>query len=520
MVDNPLHDAVLREAGKLLRQSAAKDVAVLGRIYRTAVAKVVGRRIDNQNAIELGRQYEQLLHRSLKISADGKSVEFLAQRNGWRKQTGSYYTPQALVQLLLDAALKPLLAHNPHPTICDPACGCGNFLVAAAQHVPASCLHGIDIDPVAVRLCQAAIPGAKIRRANTLLDESTAQFDLVIGNPPFSNAIEAGVTEDVKDQVRRRHPLLGGTADVAYYFLDRAVAMVKSGGCVAMVLPRAVLAAPAMEKWRASLPGHLRPNFVYAPPNCDLFGGAAVFVCLLVLGPEKICRYSFDDLSPSPGTQGEGEGAFANLKSPISNPQCWKTATITDANWWQALHNTTTFTGGTQLGDVLQVSASMTTGDAYDAVAYLVDDANVIGMRFVTTGLIDPNVCKWGEQGCRYLKRDYRHPVLVDSPQLTPSLRRRVQMAKRPKIIVAGLTKRIECFLDESGTYIGAVATFSIYHPTDDLAALRAACDALLAESTSEHFVAALGGTGLRGQHITMTKRFLQNICLRRMNAD
>jgi len=500
--DHSLHDAILNEAGKRLRQSPATDGAALGRIYRTAVAKVVRRRIACDHAIDLGRQYEQLLHRSIKISADGKAVEFLDQRNGWRKQTGSYYTPPALVRLLLDAALKPLLAVNPNPTICDPACGCGNFLVAAAQRVPASCLHGIDLDPVAVQLCRAAIPGAKIRQANTLLDDAPEQFDLVIGNPPFSNAIEAGITDDVKAEVRCRHPLLGGTADVAYYFLDRAVGMVKPGGRVAMVLPRAVLAAPAMDKWRASLPEQLRPNFVYAPPNCDLFGGAAVFICLLVLGPEKSCRFSLD------------ANEFFNLKSEISNLKYWQTTVITDVNWWQALHGAAIPAGGQKLGDVLEITASMTTGDAYDAVAHLVDDANAVGMRFVNTGLIDPNVCHWGQQYCRYLKRDYRYPVLVDSPRLTSSLRRRMLLAKRPKIIVAGLTKRIECFLDEDGKYIGAVSTFSLYHPTDDLAVLWAACDTLLADSTSENFVAALGGTGLRGQHITVTKRFLQSVPL------
>jgi hypothetical protein len=63
-----------------------------------------------------------------------------------RKTTGSYYTPDSLVQALLDSALDPVLdrveaeADDPAAallsvTVLDPACGSGHFLLAAARRI-------------------------------------------------------------------------------------------------------------------------------------------------------------------------------------------------------------------------------------------------------------------------------------------------------------------------------------------------------------------------------------------------
>ena len=118
-----------------------------------------------------------------------------------RKKTGSYFTPAALVDQLLETTVGPLAgealrAADPETrlleiTVCDPACGAGAFLVRAARliawylamyragisgriedelpaarrQVAAQLIHGVDISPLAVdlsRLVTAAtgyIPG-------------------------------------------------------------------------------------------------------------------------------------------------------------------------------------------------------------------------------------------------------------------------------------------------------------------------------------------------------------------------
>lgn len=146
---------------------------------------------------ELGSVYESLLELQPQLGKDGKTLVFASdiseQRGNQRKTTGSYYTPDSLVQALLDTALGPALdkaeAESEDPekallnlTVIDPACGSGHFLLAAARRIATRlarirtdnmpseedfrhamrdvvgfCVHGVDINPMAVDLTKVAL---------------------------------------------------------------------------------------------------------------------------------------------------------------------------------------------------------------------------------------------------------------------------------------------------------------------------------------------------------------------------
>jgi hypothetical protein len=170
----------------------------------------------NLGAEELGSVYESLLELRPKINADAATFELDVAAGHERKTTGSYYTPTSLITCLLDSALEPVLgdamksSREPSPSgrgqgeggkaqgqdrwpldstpeqrilslkICDPACGSGHFLIAAAHRIakrlaavrtgdeePAPeayraalrdvighCIFGVDINPMAVELCK------------------------------------------------------------------------------------------------------------------------------------------------------------------------------------------------------------------------------------------------------------------------------------------------------------------------------------------------------------------------------
>jgi hypothetical protein len=159
---------------------------------------------------ELGSVYESLLDFSPKISCKQGIYQFEFIAGSDRKTTGSYYTPPALVAQLIKTALEPVieaklsrcraLAQNDNKNnkdedvaqlqeallsikICDPACGSGHFLLAAARRLgkevarirtgetqPAPeplrqairdviqhCIYGVDLNPLAVDLCKVAL---------------------------------------------------------------------------------------------------------------------------------------------------------------------------------------------------------------------------------------------------------------------------------------------------------------------------------------------------------------------------
>jgi hypothetical protein len=203
----------------------------------------------------------------------------------------------------------------------------------------------------------------------------------------------------------------------------------------------------------------------------------------------------------------------------------WRTGPQTTDKWWRDVAVITgdareeaesqTIDGDhggqtTPLGDAFHVEASMTTGDAYDVAPLVADDRDGLGPKLITTGLIDPEECLWGSTTCRYLKKDYQHPRIPVGAALSKSLVARISRARRPKILVAGLSKRVECFLDAEGECVGAVSTYSIYDRDDDISRLRKLTLFLLTDDVTARFRRELDGNAMGAGSTTMKKDFLQ----------
>lgn len=189
-------------------------------------------------AEELGSVYESLLESHAVHDPLERTFQLDQAAGNERKTTGSYYTPTALTELLLDNALDPVLdaaARTPgntevrveallSVTVCDPACGSGHFLVAAARRIarrvaqlrsgedePAPalvrhamrevvgrCLYGVDLNEMAAELAKVSLwlesvePGkplpfldANIRVGNALLGTTPALVSAGIPKEAF-----------------------------------------------------------------------------------------------------------------------------------------------------------------------------------------------------------------------------------------------------------------------------------------------------------------------------------------------
>jgi hypothetical protein len=146
---------------------------------------------------ELGSVYESLLELVPQFVDSGNGFRFANvedSKGNQRKTSGSYYTPDSLVQSLLDSALEPVIEDtirkNPAGadrallklSIIDPACGSGHFLLGAARRlavhvariraqgtptaeefekalrqVISKCIYGVDRNPMALELARTAL---------------------------------------------------------------------------------------------------------------------------------------------------------------------------------------------------------------------------------------------------------------------------------------------------------------------------------------------------------------------------
>lgn len=195
---------------------------------------------------EFGSIYESLLELRPRIlpGNDHPTFQYAQLAGNERKTTGSYYTPDSLVQQLISTALDPVLedrlksagsqaASSPDERreaqekallslkVCDPAVGSGHFLIAAAHRlsrrlaeiragdealsldvqrhalrdVVSHCLYGVDINPLSVELCKVSLwmlamePGKPL----SFLDHHIQCGNALLGATP--EALEKGIPD-------------------------------------------------------------------------------------------------------------------------------------------------------------------------------------------------------------------------------------------------------------------------------------------------------------------------------------
>jgi hypothetical protein len=220
----------------------------------------------NLGSDEFGGIYESLLSLTPQVIGDGSRFTFAEFAGNERKTSGSYYTPDSLVQCLLDSALEPVVDERLAGKtgadaekallalkVCDPAVGSGHFLVGAAhrlarrlariranmagesepsprlyQHalrdVIGRCLYGVDINEMSAELCRVTLWLEAIEPGKPLsfLDHHIRVGNSLIGTTP--ELIKGGIPDGVYDviegddkeacsalkkQNRRENPKLG-----------------------------------------------------------------------------------------------------------------------------------------------------------------------------------------------------------------------------------------------------------------------------------------------------------------------
>ncbi|HBO3944110.1 TPA: N-6 DNA methylase [Pseudomonas aeruginosa] len=189
------------DSGQLDNKALLAAVRAVSWVQRkNGAARINYRDMDTE---ELGSVYESLLELIPRINPAASPWQFgfigdaegESDQGNARKTSGSYYTPDNLVQELIQSALLPVIEQrlkaNPEQPraallsikVCDPACGSGHFLLAAARRLAAKvaeldaqgdqygeeqyrhalrevvlhCIHGVDLNPMAIELCKTAL---------------------------------------------------------------------------------------------------------------------------------------------------------------------------------------------------------------------------------------------------------------------------------------------------------------------------------------------------------------------------
>lgn len=192
---------------------------------------------------------------------------------GVKASEGQFFTPTVAVDLLVD-----LVNPKPGQTVCDPACGAGGFLIAAAKHLVAAgaspdhvaaSIRGVDKDAYLARITRGRLALyldqmpevfcgdsiADINQDNIIIEDKL--FDVILTNPPFGAKIVAASPKTLErydlarkwiktDGEKPSYVLNGGvnpSTPPQVLFVERCLKMVKPGGLLGAILPESIVSS-------------------------------------------------------------------------------------------------------------------------------------------------------------------------------------------------------------------------------------------------------------------------------------
>ncbi len=161
---------------------------------------------------DLGHELERLVSPA-EMSALARSTQY------------AHYTPEFMVRAIWSGLARLGFKGG---SVLEPGCGSGLFLAMMPETIAArSAITGIEMDPTTARIARLLAPEAWIRAEDFTRARLPETFDLVVGNPPFSDR-----TVRADDAASK----LG--LSLHDYFIARSVERLKPGGLAAFVTSR------------------------------------------------------------------------------------------------------------------------------------------------------------------------------------------------------------------------------------------------------------------------------------------
>lgn len=182
-----------------------------------------------------------------------------------KNENGIVFTPQYIAEYITHTACAKTLGNARDMLVIDPGCGCGIFLIAAAEYLLKTTdkaiddiieenIYGIDIIPGNVKRCKLVMKllsakyggnygsvqpniicedSLKIKWAETF---NVDLFDCIIGNPPYVNPHDIN-KETVKFLKENYSTTQSGVFNIFYAFVEKGMKELHPDGILSFIIP-------------------------------------------------------------------------------------------------------------------------------------------------------------------------------------------------------------------------------------------------------------------------------------------
>lgn len=266
-------------------------------------------------------------------------------------------------------------------------------------------------------------------------------FDIVIGNPPYINAIELKkqLGSEKYQQLKKCFTTAKGATDFYVYFFEKGLNLLSDKGCLCYITPNKYLCANYAVEFRKLLINETQIISFWDVSNTQCFNASVYPIVTHLRKTGRAQNYGFSVFARDNKTLRYQSSQLSllpeNLLGFLLSDKIEVINTLIDKS--------------KKLIDVCEINATSTAGEADKFHAYIEEDGD--GFQLINTGTIDPYVSLWGirqltDKGCKYLR-----PTLAKSREKIGD--NRYTMYNSTKIIFAKMAGKVEAFLDEDGEY-------------------------------------------------------------------
>lgn len=390
-----------------------------------------------------------------------------------KRAKGVYYTPPEIVRWMVTRCLGVLNATGPTASplrILDPSCGAGAFLHEVQSQITDCTLVGIDLDPTAIATATRVFTPTPTLTPPLLLPAdflsssfSPAPFNLILGNPPYVNIRELAKSTSpaYRQELRQRFKSARGNFDLYVLFLERSLELLKPGGVCGIIIPNKWSGLDYARPLRELLLAETTLHDIVDLSGISVFAEAEVYPQVLIfqkaspakshavhvrevhfaaeLFQDQLAVRSMPQILLSPRSISLHHTLDVESRVP-TEPLGQRTRLHSGASGYTAGH----------MAELLQEA-----GDETSSEKRL--------HPFIVSGNIDRYSIRLGN--VRYMQRKLRQPLLdLNSDSLSPLKKK---LYANPKIVIAGMSRRLEAAYDEQGLALG-VQVYAAVEPLDN----------------------------------------------------
>jgi len=280
-------------------------------------------------------------------------------------------------------------------------------------------------------------------------------FDVVIGNPPY---VDSETMKSETPQLREKYSSIfketaKGNWDLFIIFIHQGIKILREQGFISYITPNKLIGEKYSESLRKFI-SKKRVVFLRDYSSVEIFKEADVYpIVFLIQNAEKKSIIQMTTMR--------------NIDSVSCESQILPSIFYQDIYWdiyFLPSKTVDLFTRLAQLSRVgkffQSISAAATVSEAYLVKDVIIDDPNLAeheSKRIVNTGTIDRYRSLWSIKPITYIKDRYQHPIVLDT-EIQKISSRRFEQSSSNKIIIAGMTKTLECFYDE-GLHLAGKST-------------------------------------------------------------